>query len=97
MAPTEQDIKKWGVVEDFLYSTVYNTHFSDCEKMHYDSFSAYSKGLDNRLIFLFYLLKNIHVNVWTFACADQLFYKLKNVKLQPFEACIISIVVPRVF
>lgn len=51
MAPTEQDIKKWGVVEDFLYSTVYNTHFSDCEKMHYDSFSAYSKGLDNRLIF----------------------------------------------
>lgn len=47
MAPTEQDVKKWGVVEDFLHSTVYNTHFSDCENMHYDSFSAYSKGLDN--------------------------------------------------
>lgn len=47
MAPTEQDVKKWGVVEDFLHSTVYNTHFSDCKKMHYDSFSAYSKGLDN--------------------------------------------------
>lgn len=47
MAPTEQDVKKWGVVEDFLHSTVYNTHFSDCENMHYHSFSAYSKGLDN--------------------------------------------------
>lgn len=57
MAPTEQDVKKWGVVEDFLHSTVYNTHFSDCENMHYDSFSAYSKGLDNSWIFCFTYLR----------------------------------------